>query len=225
MVTHFTTAAPKLEPARSRLPRPTERPSMTRFLRRLAITVAAASIPLAAVAVATSAVSSADCDPNWSRNVWTNECHPGTGATRLVRTPAGLRTAVRTRRRTAAASPAAMGAAACSRDGTKAASIGSGPGSERTSPSAASRFHSLRTPRKAFGERVAGCHATAKARLQGAQVEQDRVAQPVIAPLGELIDNFLGVPCRHAFFSSDRGTFDVCYSTASSSRICGMMSW
>ena len=49
---------------------------MTRFLRRLAVTVAAAFIPLAAAAVATSAVSSAGCDPNWSHNVWTGECHP-----------------------------------------------------------------------------------------------------------------------------------------------------
>jgi hypothetical protein len=49
---------------------------MTRFLRRLAIASAVASIPLAAAAVATSAVSSADCDPAWSHNVWTGECHP-----------------------------------------------------------------------------------------------------------------------------------------------------
>jgi hypothetical protein len=49
---------------------------MTRFLRHLATTATVASIPLAAVSVATSAVSSAACDPNWSRNVWTNECHP-----------------------------------------------------------------------------------------------------------------------------------------------------
>jgi hypothetical protein len=49
---------------------------MTGFLRRLAIAGAVASIPLAAAAVATSAVSSAGCDPAWSRNVWTGECHP-----------------------------------------------------------------------------------------------------------------------------------------------------
>ena len=71
---------------------------MTRFLRRLAIASAAASIPLAATTVATSAVtvaapgvsspqcdptawthcvtSSPQCDLNWSRNVWTGECHP-----------------------------------------------------------------------------------------------------------------------------------------------------
>jgi len=66
---------------------------MTRFLRRLSTAIAAASIPLAAGAVATSAVSSAapkcdphvwshcvssspQCDLNWSRNVWTGECHP-----------------------------------------------------------------------------------------------------------------------------------------------------
>ena len=70
---------------------------MTGFLGRLAIASAVASIPLAAAAVATSAVSSSarsqfaavrpdrvdtlrdqlrHCDPNWSRNVWTGECHP-----------------------------------------------------------------------------------------------------------------------------------------------------
>jgi hypothetical protein len=49
---------------------------MTRFFRRLAAAVAVAAIPLAAAAVATSAVSSAECDPNLSRNVWTNECTP-----------------------------------------------------------------------------------------------------------------------------------------------------
>lgn len=64
---------------------------MTRFVRRLAATIAVALVPLAAVTVATPAVSSAECDPtvwthcvtssaqcdpNWSRNVWTNECKP-----------------------------------------------------------------------------------------------------------------------------------------------------
>lgn len=60
---------------------------MTGFLRRLAIAGAVASMPLAAAAVATSAVSSAACDrmqlhcaercdPNWARNVLTGECHP-----------------------------------------------------------------------------------------------------------------------------------------------------
>jgi hypothetical protein len=47
---------------------------MTRFIRRLAATIAVASVPL--VTVATPAVSSAECDPKWSRNVWTNECKP-----------------------------------------------------------------------------------------------------------------------------------------------------
>jgi hypothetical protein len=66
---------------------------MTGFFGRLAIASTVAAIPLAAAAVATSAVSSAapkcdptvptqcvtsspHCDPNWSRNVWTGECHP-----------------------------------------------------------------------------------------------------------------------------------------------------
>lgn len=47
---------------------------MTRFIRRLAATIAVALVPL--VTVVTPAVSSAECDPNWSRNVWTNECKP-----------------------------------------------------------------------------------------------------------------------------------------------------
>jgi hypothetical protein len=50
---------------------------MTRFVRRLATAIAVASIPFAAGTIATPAVSSAQCDPNWSRNVWTNECKPG----------------------------------------------------------------------------------------------------------------------------------------------------
>jgi hypothetical protein len=49
---------------------------MTRFLRRLATAVAVATIPMATVAVAIAVASPAKCDPNWSRNVWTNECHP-----------------------------------------------------------------------------------------------------------------------------------------------------
>jgi hypothetical protein len=71
---------------------------MTGFLGRLAAAVVVGAIPLAAAAVATSPVtvaaprvSSPECDPtdwrhcvtsapqcdlNWSRNVWTGECHP-----------------------------------------------------------------------------------------------------------------------------------------------------
>ena len=60
---------------------------MTRFVRRLAAAIAVAAIPLSALTAATSPVSSAkcdltqlrcaeQCDPNWSRNVWTNECKP-----------------------------------------------------------------------------------------------------------------------------------------------------
>ncbi|MDT5310461.1 MAG: hypothetical protein QOE48_6175 [Mycobacterium sp.] len=65
---------------------------MTRLVRHLAAAIAVASIPLTAVAIATPAVSSpqcdpavythcvtssAQCDPTWSRNVWTTECKPG----------------------------------------------------------------------------------------------------------------------------------------------------
>jgi hypothetical protein len=71
---------------------------MTGFVGRLAAAVAVGAIPLAAAAVATSAVTvaapgvtsprcdpfvtthcvsdSSQCDHNWSRNVWTGECHP-----------------------------------------------------------------------------------------------------------------------------------------------------
>jgi hypothetical protein len=50
---------------------------MTSFARRLVAYVGAlAFVPIAAVTVATPGVSSAQCDPNWSRNVWTNECKP-----------------------------------------------------------------------------------------------------------------------------------------------------
>jgi hypothetical protein len=70
---------------------------MTGFLGRMAAAGAVGAIPLAAAAVATSAVtvaapggspqcdqrvyshcvsSTPQCDHNWSRNVWTGECHP-----------------------------------------------------------------------------------------------------------------------------------------------------
>ena len=50
---------------------------MTGFLCRLAASVpAVALIPMAAVTIAAPGISSAQCDPNWSRNVWTNECKP-----------------------------------------------------------------------------------------------------------------------------------------------------
>jgi hypothetical protein len=48
---------------------------MTRFLRQMAATIVVAAVPLTALAIATSSVSSAGCDPRWSRNVWTGECH------------------------------------------------------------------------------------------------------------------------------------------------------
>jgi hypothetical protein len=51
-------------------------PAMTPLVRRLAANLAVALVPMAAVMVATPAVSSAQCDPNFSRNVWTNECKP-----------------------------------------------------------------------------------------------------------------------------------------------------
>jgi hypothetical protein len=50
---------------------------MTNFASRfVAHVVAVTLVPLAVVMVAAPGVSSAQCDPNWSRNVWTNECKP-----------------------------------------------------------------------------------------------------------------------------------------------------
>ena len=50
---------------------------MTGLLCRLAASVpAVALIPMAAVTIAAPGISSAQCDPSWSRNVWTNECKP-----------------------------------------------------------------------------------------------------------------------------------------------------
>lgn len=50
---------------------------MTSFAGRfVAHVVAVAVVPMAAVTIAVPGVSSAQCDPNWSRNVWTNECKP-----------------------------------------------------------------------------------------------------------------------------------------------------
>ncbi|HEY9304876.1 MAG TPA: hypothetical protein VIO95_11355 [Mycobacterium sp.] len=49
---------------------------MTRFVRRLAAGIAVALMPLAAVMVASPGVSWAQCQPNFARNVWTNECKP-----------------------------------------------------------------------------------------------------------------------------------------------------
>lgn len=50
---------------------------MARLVCRLAAdVVAVALLAMVAVTVATPGISSAQCDPNWSRNVWTNECKP-----------------------------------------------------------------------------------------------------------------------------------------------------
>jgi hypothetical protein len=42
-----------------------------------------------------------------------------------------------------------------------------------------------------FCKRVTGGKAPAKARLQYAQIRQDRIAQSVIAPVGDLVDNLV----------------------------------
>ncbi len=49
---------------------------MTKFLRHMVAHLATALIAMAAVTIATPGISSAQCDPNWSRNVQTNECKP-----------------------------------------------------------------------------------------------------------------------------------------------------
>jgi hypothetical protein len=50
---------------------------MTSFAGRfVAHVVAVTLVPMAAVMVAAPGISSAQCDPNWSHNVWTNECKP-----------------------------------------------------------------------------------------------------------------------------------------------------
>lgn len=49
---------------------------MTRFVRRLAAGVAVALIALVTVTVAGPGDSWAKCDPNWARDVHTNECKP-----------------------------------------------------------------------------------------------------------------------------------------------------
>jgi hypothetical protein len=47
--------------------------SASRFVAHV---VAVTLVPMAAVMVAAPGISSAQCDPNWARNVWTNECKP-----------------------------------------------------------------------------------------------------------------------------------------------------
>jgi hypothetical protein len=50
---------------------------MTTSARRFVAHAVAVTLgSVAAVMVAAPGVSSAQCDPNWSRNVWTNECTP-----------------------------------------------------------------------------------------------------------------------------------------------------
>jgi hypothetical protein len=49
---------------------------MTRFVRRLAAGVAGASVLLTVMTVPTAGIGSAQCDPNWSHILSTNECKP-----------------------------------------------------------------------------------------------------------------------------------------------------
>jgi hypothetical protein len=110
-----------------------------------------------------------------------------TGAACVVDTPAGICAAIRTGGRTAASSPAAMG-------GANAAEMGRGRPALGLvwDLTAAQAISQLADTAEGICEGVAGGQTTTKARLHGAQVEQDRVAQPVIAPLGELFDDLVG---------------------------------
>ena len=105
----------------------------------------------------------------------------------VVRNPACLCAAIRTRRCTAAASPAAMGGPHAAEMGRRRPALGLG-----RNLTAAQAISQLADVAEGLCERIAGGQTTAKTRLQGAQVEQDRVAQPVIAPFGELFDNLVG---------------------------------
>ena len=181
---------------------------MTRFFRRMAAAVAVAAIPLAAAAVATSAVtvaapgvSSPQCDPsvyklrdqfaavrpNWSRNVWTNECKPPP-APPAWWTP-----------RPAYAPPYAPADVPPPPPPP--------PWAGQMQPRwdeggqhwvwvrdlTATRIHNLRIPRNAFSERVTRGQTTATAlALHGAQIEyRPGSSRPVIAPLGELFDDLV----------------------------------
>jgi hypothetical protein len=105
----------------------------------------------------------------------------------VVRNPACLCAAIRASRCTAAAAPAAMGGANAAEVGRGRPALGLG-----RNLTAAQAISQLTNAAEGLCERVAGGQTTTKTRLQGAQVEQDRVAQPVIAPLGELFDNLVG---------------------------------
>jgi hypothetical protein len=108
------------------------------------------------------------------------------GTTGVVRDPARLCAAVRARRRTASSSPAAMGGAHAAEMGRRRPALGLG-----RNLTAAQAISQLANAADGLCERVACRQTSTKARLQGAQVEQDRVAQPVITPLGELFDNLI----------------------------------
>jgi hypothetical protein len=132
-----------------------------------------------------------------------------TGGSGLVRRPAGLRTAVRTGRRPAAASPSAVGTATPAEMGRRFPAVGLGQDiATRHRNSCARKIsdllsgNAIRLPEQPrasqladaahdFGKRVTGGKAPAKARLQCAQVRQDRIAQSVIAPVGDLVDNLV----------------------------------
>jgi len=109
-----------------------------------------------------------------------------TGAACVVRDPAGLCAAVRARRRAAAASPAAMGGEHAAEMGRRRPALGLG-----RNLTAAQAISQLAYAADGLCEWVDCGQTTTKTRLQRAQVEQDRVTQTVITPLGELFDNLI----------------------------------
>ena len=109
-----------------------------------------------------------------------------TAAAGLVDGPAGVRTAVRTTRRPAASSPAAMGRPDAAEVGRRRPALGLG-----RNLTAAQVNSQLANPTQNLRERIAGSQTTTKAWLQAAQVQQHRVAQPVIAPVRKLVHDLV----------------------------------
>ena len=84
---------------------------MTRLLCRLAASVpAVALIPPAPMTIAAPGIRSAQCDPNWSRNVWTKRMQATTAGAGVMDTPSGICAAIRTGVDTATPSCAAVAA-------------------------------------------------------------------------------------------------------------------
>lgn len=121
---------------------------------------------------------------------------PGTAG--VVDTPAGVRAAVRPVGRAAATSPAAVGAAAPPDMGWRQSAVGLDR--DLTASVGSTRASQRANTAQRLRERVTGGQAPAKTRLQRAQVEQDRVAQPVVAPVCDLVDDLVGCALQARIF-------------------------